>query len=296
MNTWPALDVRVVDPASGRLETDLILTALDDFGPTGIEEHPARLRVFFPTERSRAAASAALTSAFPPEDLQLTLVDVPDEDWARRSQQDLAPVRVGGLVVARSCGAAAAVDRAAPGDDILVIEPSMGFGTGHHATTRLCLEALQAIDLRGAFVLDLGTGSGILALAARRRGARRALGLDDDPNAIRSANENLARNPAIDRVRFEVGDLRAARLPQAHVVTANLTGALLVQTAPALLAAIQPGGHLILSGLLAEEEGEVLSAFAPAVVTWRASEQGWIGLALRVDRREPPSRIDSGGS
>jgi ribosomal protein L11 methyltransferase len=157
----------------------------------------------------------------------------------------------------------------------------MGFGTGHHATTRLCLAALQAIDLTGRHALDVGTGSGVLAIAAARLGAARALGIDCDRDAIQSARENLALNPAADRVTFDVVDLEAAPLPVADVVTANLTGALLVRSSRVLLASVRQGGTLIVSGLQAHERGEVRRAFADADLQWEGDEDEWVGLAVK---------------
>jgi ribosomal protein L11 methyltransferase len=162
-----------------------------------------------------------------------------------------------------------------------VIVPSMGFGTGHHVTTRLCLEALQALDLRGRTVLDVGTGSGVLAIAADLLGAARAIGIDCDADAIQSARENLALNPEARRVTFDLADLTSSSLPHADIVTANLTGALLVRAAPALAGAVRPGGTLILSGLLTHERDEVCRAFSSPAVTWEREEDGWVGLAVK---------------
>lgn len=247
---------------------------VDDFGPTAVEEHDDTLRIFFQTTDSRAAAQAALGAQF-----AVTPVDVPDEDWARRSQENLQPVTVGRITVFPNPQSRIPN----PGGLAIVIAPSMGFGTGHHVTTRLCLEALQQIDVTNAFVLDVGTGSGVLAIATERLGAARALGIDNDPDAIQSARENLELNQDVRRVTFEVADLTTRELPEADAVTANLTGALLVRAAAALLGAVRPGGTLILSGLLAHERDEVCLAFAPAAVVWEREEDGWTGLVLSRD-------------
>ena len=168
-----------------------------------------------------------------------------------------------------------------PAPVVIVIQPSMGFGTGHHATTRLCLAALQTIDLTNAFVLDVGTGSGILAIAAARLGAAAAIGIDCDPDAIRSARENLALNADARHVSFEIVDLTSAALPPADAVTANLTGALLVRAAARLGRAVRPGGALIVSGLLADERASVRAAFEGMTLVREEEEDGWLGLLMK---------------
>jgi ribosomal protein L11 methyltransferase len=266
---YPALDIRCDNP-------DLLFAAVDDFSPTAIEERDDTVRVFFNSASVRDDARTQLAARF-----EVSPIDVPDEDWARRSQADLEPVTVGRLTVTTR-SALAKLSALSPQLSALtiVIEPSMGFGTGHHVTTRLCLEALQTFDLGGATVLDAGTGSGILAIAAVRLGAARAIGVDDDADAIQAARENLSLNPT-SRVAFEIGDLRTMRLEPADVVTANLTGALLVQSASTLLAATRPGGALILSGLLAPERDDVVRAFGHAAIAWEREEDDWVGLIFK---------------
>lgn len=288
---WPALELDAADQAE---VVDHVLAIVDDFGPTAVEESP-RLRVFFASFAERDRAAAALRSKF-----SVSPVDVPDDDWARRSQENLTPITVGRITIAppRVAGgqwpAASGVSRTdlrPPAPDsqppiAITIAPSMGFGTGHHATTRLCLAALQAIDVTGAFVLDAGTGSGVLAIAAVRLGAARALGIDADPDAIQSANENLALNRAVHEglpVTFEVGDVMTLALPPADVVTANLTGALLLRAAGQLRQTVRPGGWLIVSGLLAPEGEDVRRALTDLDLTLVASaeEEGWTTMTAR---------------
>ena len=290
---WPALDLEI--DAADNAQADRALAIADDFGPTAIEaidavdELAPRLRLFFATPLDRDRAAAALRPTF-----HVSPIGLPDDDWARRSQENLTPITVGRVTVLPPWSSVVGDPRlVTSGSPIaghappitIVVAPSMGFGTGHHATTRLCLAALQAIDLTGAVVLDVGTGSGVLAMAAVRLGAARALGLDDDPDAIQSANENLALNPAhsdsAHPVTFTVGDLMAMELPPADLVTANLTGALLIRAARRLQRAVGPGGALIVSGLLVEESDDVRRAFADLEIVGEAEEDGWTTFTAR---------------
>ena len=265
MRTWPAVEVRVgSDP-------ELLHAALSDFEVSAIEENaPDRWRVFFHTTDERDRAARALTA------YASTPLEVPDEDWAARSQASLHAVQVGRLVVAP------------PWDLVIRIQPSMGFGTGHHATTRLCLGALQQIDVRGRSVLDVGTGSGVLAIAASLLGASPVIALDDDPDAVQAACENVELNPGA-QVDVRVEDLRTFRGPHGaapppfDVVLANLTGGLLIQTATRLRDLTAPGGHLILSGFMEHESRDVLARFSNGL---RESfkEEEWACVVLQVPR------------
>jgi ribosomal protein L11 methyltransferase len=263
MKRWPALDVAGDDD-------DLLAADLVDFKVTALEDREGGVRAYFTdaAERDRAAGALQCTR-------QVSPVDVDDEDWARRSQDNLQPITAGRITVTPPWRTDAPPDTAT-----IVIAPSMGFGTGHHATTRLCLELLQQIDVRDKRVLDVGTGSGVLALAARMLGAREARGIDHDPDAIQSARENLALNPSIDHVRFDLGDVRECTCAPADIVTANLTGALLTASAPLLRDLVAAGGTLIISGLQTGEREQVFAAFAPLLPGLVRSEDGWIGAAF----------------
>jgi ribosomal protein L11 methyltransferase len=260
---YPALDVHSRTP-------DLVAAIVDDFSPAAIEERPASVRVFFPTPETRASALDALARHGHPA----TSIDVDDEDWAARSQASLGPITAGRLTIAPPWAAGG------PAQSVIVIQPSTGFGTGHHATTRLCLETLQDIDLNGRTMLDVGTGSGVLAIAAVRLGARRAIGIDDDPDAVRAARENLALNPGAGAVAFDVVDLTAGDLRTADVLTANLTGAVLLREAGRLAAAVAPGGFLIASGILSDEGPSVRSRFGALTLVREREEEGWICLLM----------------
>ena len=128
----------------------------------------------------------------------------------------------------------------------------MGFGTGHHATTRLMLAALQRLDVRDKTVLDVGCGSGVLGIAAVLLGARSAVGVDNDPDALTSAAENVELNAVGDKVRLMNEDLRDLKSP-ADVVLANLTGGMLERYAATLAALTAPSGGLIVSGVMESE-------------------------------------------
>lgn len=266
----------------GRVDADLALAAVDDHAPVAAQSTDDACTIFFASRAARDAAAAAMSTQFP--SATITSIEVDDEDWARRSQEGLAPVTVGRVTVrpTRDDGTTSFTDQqpGASGPLEVVVLPSMGFGTGHHATTRLCLDALQRVALTERTVLDVGTGSGILALVARALGARQALGLDVDPDAIASARENLAHNPHLDRVTYQLCDLTREPLPTADVVVANLTGSLLCRAADLIMNGVTAHGSLITSGVLEVERDAVVTAFSRMTLTWERHDDEWVGLVF----------------
>lgn len=280
MRTWPAIDVHRLS------EPDLLQAALTDHDVVAIDERANdSWRVFFQSADARDRAIAVLQPDFPA--FEFTTVDVADEDWALRSQAGLRAVRIGNVIVAppwdlpagdtlRAAGSGRATH---PPAHVVVIQPSMGFGTGHHPTTRLCLAALQQFNVRGSTVLDVGTGSGVLAIAAERLGAARVIAIDDDPDAIQSARENAERNGST--VDFRIADLRTIVLARFDLVLANLTGGLLMQSAGRLQDLTAPRGPMILSGFTRNEEAAVMAAFPRLRMVDRGQEEEWVCLTLQ---------------
>jgi ribosomal protein L11 methyltransferase len=162
-----------------------------------------------------------------------------------------------------------------PGRKVVWLDPGMAFGTGHHESTRLALAALGARDLFGARVLDVGSGSGLLAIAADALGARDAVGIDDDAAAIAVADCNARLNRS--RARFVRGDVRAD-MPDGpfDVIVANLYAELHVELMPSYAAALVPGGTLLLSGIQAAKRDAVTAAVRPPLrVADRVAEGEW---------------------
>jgi len=159
-----------------------------------------------------------------------------------------------------------------PGAVVLWLDPGLAFGTGNHETTRLCVERLVALAESRAGcgrVLDVGCGSGILALSAALLGLGEVAGFDHDPEAVRVSEENAAHNGLTGRVRFFVGDLYSGLAGRsADIVLANIQADVLARFARELTRAVAPGGALVLSGILAAENAGLRAAFAELVPKW----------------------------
>lgn len=215
-----------------------------------------------------------------------TLAAVNLEDWSSSWKVHFKPLRVGThLLIVPTWEEAAQL----PGDLVLRIDPGMAFGTGGHETTRLCLELLEKVmeqrDLTASpSLLDLGTGSGILAMAASLLGAGRILALDIDPDAVDVARENLVLNNLSDRIECGIVPLESLT-ERFDIILANILAEELVRLAPYLTERLNPGGALILSGILAEKEPLVLLGFdsLPLEYCRTATAGEWVAMLYRAE-------------
>lgn len=278
------LQVNITVPAAG---IDLVCHEMAELGSAGItvEERPLdtfvvpdpdadvpetlTLKVYFPPQESEtdlgqrvAGRLAWLARLVPGLEARAPEVHrVRAEDWAENWKQHFGLQRIGSRLVIRPTWEDFT---AGPQDAVLTLDPGMAFGTGSHATTRLCLEVLAGVYERGPgpqSVLDVGTGSGILAVAAAVLGARRVLGCDIEETACRVALDNARLNGVEEQVSITLDPLES--LPGVYdVVLANILAEENARLAPELAKRLAPGGVLILSGILREKERLVIDAFA----------------------------------
>ncbi|MFN2519523.1 MAG: 50S ribosomal protein L11 methyltransferase [Candidatus Limnocylindria bacterium] len=205
-------------------------------------------------------------------DMRLRVVR--DDDWLESWKASFTPLRAGSFLVRPTW-----LDAEQEGATTIVLDPGMAFGTGSHPTTRQCLEALSVLHVEGARVLDVGTGSGILAIAAAKRGAREVLALDTDVIAVRAAGDSAALN-GVDMV-VALGSASAAP-GEFDVVIANIVGPVLVAIAADLRRRLATPGTLVLAGITTEAADGVRAAFEGTGLALASSDLrgGWISLVF----------------
>ncbi len=261
----------------------------DGLGARVDPTRPAIVRAYLPAGDRDAATRRAAEAAEALGHLQafglrpigeLTTRIVHEADWAEAWKAHFPVLRVGRRLVIRPTWRR---HRRRPDDVVLALDPGMAFGTGLHPTTRLCLAAAESLadrgHLVGARVLDVGCGSGILAIAALKLGAREALGVDTDPIAIEATTANAARNRLTRRLRAREGSLPSGGGPF-DVVVANLIASVLVTLTLPLRDELRPGGVLLASGIFVDREAEVRAAFEleGLDVVGRSVDGEWVAL------------------
>ena len=207
---------------------------------------------------------------------------VAEQDWVRLTQSQFEPIPIGTrLLITPSWHAEAAQAANNRGRLCIELDPGLAFGTGSHPTTRLCLEWLEQNLNGGESVIDYGCGSGILAIAAARLGAKSVIAIDIDAQALISTQANAKANPPTDQF-IVIRSTEDPRPEAVNVVVANILSMPLKLLAPVLIDLVQADGTLVLSGVLERQADEVASAYAPSIpLTVVAERDGWVCLSGR---------------
>ncbi|ODT45265.1 MAG: hypothetical protein ABS70_03560 [Nitrospira sp. SCN 59-13] len=275
---WVQVDVRT------SLDAGELLGVLNDPDVTGAWQEGDEVHLYWPAGRCGPDTWQGLNHALtqlghPDPGHAVSINKLANQDWNAQWSRLVDPIRIGRVLVRPSW-------KNVPlnaGEIELIIDPKQAFGTGHHATTQLLIEWLQQIVRPNDRVLDVGTGSGILAMVALRLGATEALGVDFDAVAVDCAREYAQVNGFDGRLTLAVGQ---AQGPQAHdafdptLVLANLDRQTLLMSAETLCGYAARGARLFLSGLLAEQRSEIEAAYAARGVYVKAVRErdGWIAL------------------
>ena len=283
-------------------QVEAVVAWLQRFSPTGAvaEEQwgdPADLaprallpeihcKIYLPEDGLDSQQQRALRDAFsqqfptlPPLAIQL----IAEQDWSTAWRERYQTFRLGQRFVVQPSWLVDAGWPEAKADDMpLIIEPGMAFGTGQHETTQLCLLAMEELVQPGMAVLDVGTGSGILSIAAARLGAERIMGVDNDPVAIDVAQANAALNGVTGQIGWRVGSLAAAPAGEWDLVVVNIL-AVIIQTMiadAALLTYARPGGAYLLSGIILSQRELIATAVSTAggVIVREWQDGDWLAL------------------
>ncbi len=259
---------------------DELVGRLDHPAFLGAEHNDDRVTIWLdPTKLEIPDVSTWMRNCFGASSAKCEFEYVPAYDWLEQWRASLQPITIAGKVSIIPTRSQAEVGQ---NDIIITLEPRMAFGTGHHATTQLCIELLLETVAPGQQWIDLGTGSGLLAIVAAKLGAARVLALDCDEDALEEARENISANGCAETVEVRQADVTVDELPCCNGIVANLHSELLLQISHRIASALGPGGTAIVSGILTSQSHEVeteLSRCGLKLLTKR--ERGeWVALHL----------------
>jgi len=280
-----ALGTQIIDRADlpGQKELGEAWALMDESLREQMPSQPV-VKAWFQDEAQAISAREALgqlkaRAEFDAGSLQVSSGSVRDEVWAESWKSHFHPIRVGRFVIRPSWEAYAAQ----PGERVIDLDPGMAFGTGWHETTRLCLRLIEK-HYQGGRGLDVGTGSGILALALGKLGAREVLAVDIDPGALKAARDNVAQNGLSDVVTLKQGDLSQGIKGPFAFVCANILADAIIQLSAPLWPLMAPGGVFVASGIVKDRGEDVVQALGRD--GWRLRDQmeegEWVALAFEV--------------
>lgn len=247
---------------------------------------PSRVfvRAYLQADSRAAQIKADIEAALTPLNLQPEYHTVDDQNWAEAWKAHYHPLRIGKKIVVRPLWETTELQ---PGDIEIALDPGMAFGTGTHATTQLCLAALEDVMRPGLSVLDLGCGSGILAIAAAKLGAAKIVAVDIDPLSVKATDENAAVNSVADKISAYEGSLETGlgSARRFDLLLANILAKIIIEMCDHRLGqVVRPGGQAIFSGIIAEQVNDVQAALKRTGLTPTDVRQDGDWVAILASR------------
>ena len=251
---------------------DVLIAMLSDMHYEGFEEDAGMLKAFIPQILFDAEELENLVKQF---QLQYTISELPDVNWNEVWESNFQPIIVGNWALRAEFHLPIKTV-----EHEIIITPKMSFGTGHHATTFMMIQQMQQIDFAGKRVLDFGTGTGVLAILARKSGAAEVIAIDNDRHSIENAKENFEKND-VDDIELLLADT-ASTNGVFDIILANITRNIILENFSLFNKHLVNKGMLLLSGLLTEDENAVLSVAAEYnfVLHTNLQRENWISLLL----------------
>lgn len=266
----------------------IVYALLTLFPLTGIEEGEETLSVYFPAAQWSAIADdvQTLLQQHVPNLLDIRIEPLEAQDWYTKWLEQLSPLWLCEDLVVHPFPDPPQPQSYPGAKDVLHIVPGLAFGTGHHASTRLAAQLLLRVLRSGTIWIDAGTGSGILAILAARRGAQHVYAIDNNLYAVESAKLNVQRNNVAAQVTVIQADLEHFSFPTVHGIVANLHTELVIRLAPRIASSLLPGGFFVASGILTTYFTEVVEIYrlqSFSVLEWK-TEGEWLGIIFQSFR------------
>jgi len=273
---------------------DAVTEGLLALGGTAVEDRGSDLITYLPADDYDASSFAEALGRFVGSAVPVDARVEADADWSERWKAGLAPRRIGKSIVVAPTWTTPQLQ---PGDVLVTIDPEMAFGTGEHATTRSALRLIERVMTPGASVLDVGTGSAVLAIAAARLGAEFVLAVENDPDAVINARDNIARNHAEEVVELDLATVDEAYCTEFgerfDLIVANVLSGVIRPLLPDFRRVLKPDGRAIIGGILVSEADTMQQAAEASgftVLSTEVEEEWWTALLGRADRKGASSR------
>ncbi|MEK7264355.1 MAG: 50S ribosomal protein L11 methyltransferase [Bacteroidota bacterium] len=261
------------------LEQETLIAFLSQFNFEGFWQENNFLKAYIEQQLWNEHSHIFLKEQFP--DLQFSITEIQNQDWNKEWEDSIEPILATEKILVRPSWKEI---ENSDGKIIITIDPKMSFGTGHHETTRLMLQLMEKYVKPNDFVLDLGTGTGILAIAAIKLGATKCVAVDNDEWSIENTKENVVVNNVENAIDVFLGTLETVSQNNFDVLLANIQSSIILPILPLMISKIKPNGIILLSGLLKEEREKILSSLSENSlhIIEEIGENEWIAFCCKL--------------